>query len=162
MKLEDLKAHWEAEEAERAALAWYIRIPLNIGDFLWYRVIRRLEDIPFLLRMKFQKLKRGFSDEEVWNFNSFIIDKAYKPFKEFYRYQSEEGKSLPAEFETDPAAWLEILGKVNFAIEHEWREANDPDFHPYKNFNEVERKDYNERLDEGFMLFGKYLRHFWD
>ena len=35
---------WDAERAEHAAKPWYIRKPIDIKDYLWYRVIRRIPD----------------------------------------------------------------------------------------------------------------------
>jgi hypothetical protein len=162
MDIKDIKAHYRAEEEELEVLPWFIRIPVKIGEFLRYKVWGYVEDFPREFKWEWQRLFRGYADCDVWDVGSFIINKIHAPLKEFARREEEEGMSLPAEFETDPAAWLEIVKKIEFSIDHAWKEENDMDYYPTKNMGIDEEREFYEHVDEGFLLFGKYLRNLWD
>lgn len=162
MDIKTLKAHLEASEAERAAMPWYKRIPLNIWDFVWYRIIRRIEDIPSETKWWVQRKTKGYSDCDVWGLNSFIINTIRPPLKEFVKYQEEQGKSLPVEFSTDPAAWLNILKEIEYAFDSVWREENDFDNRFERNMTDEQRVEHNKRVQKGFEYFGKYAMDLWD
>lgn len=162
MNIKDFKAHLEAEQAERDIKVWYKKYFLNFLDFIWYRVFLRAVEWPYEIKCKYQEWTKGYADRDVWGLNNYIINKVRAPLKEFVRYQAEEGFSLPNEFETDPAAWLEILQKIEFAFNHEWSLINETNYRPYHNLTEDERNNHTKRVNEGFELFGKHLRALWE
>ena len=81
------------------------------------------------------------------------------------------------------ARWAWLLGEMIFAFDHIYREANDPSYaedyfyatgvldyigkglqqgpnHTYK-VDEAKRKEFHDRLDNGFLMFGKYFQNLW-
>lgn len=155
----------QAEEQDRirAAKPWYIRVPLNVGEFIWYRVILSTPDHYYHFKMWMQRVFRGYDDNAVYNINSFVIDKVHAPLKKYVTYQNEHGKSLPLEFASDPQAWLIILNKIWYAIDDYWKTEHE-DGYSSRMINETPEKikEHQDRVDEGFLLFGKYLREIWD
>ena len=102
----------------------------------------------------FQRLFRGYSDYDVLNLNLFIVEKLQEPLKKFIRHQEERGRSLPRDFSADPASWLVVLKKIESAFylaekrtKGEW---------------EGNQEEHEKREQEGFELFGRYLKNFWD
>lgn len=91
----------------------------------------------------YQRLVRGFGDEETWNmdyvFSVFILPRL-KRFRELHN-------CCPANL--TPEKWENILNKMIFAFE---RIIEDP-----IEYNEK----LNKKMDEGLKLFGKYFRQLW-
>lgn len=151
------------ENRIRAAKPWFIRVPLNAMDFIWYRVILGMPDIPYKLKMWCQRKWRGYDQNDVYNINSFIIDKLHDPLHDYVKYQSEHGKTLPVEFATDPAAWLNILHKIWYAVDDYWKTDHvDGYSQEIMDLSVEKQKQHEERVKEGFELLGKYLRELWD
>ena len=105
------------------------------------------------IKNKIQRFKKGYSDEDVDNLGDFVLDTVRGPIKELVRFEAEHGNpnSLPDEFKTDPAMWLLILRKIEYAFDHEWLNNHDWDGHE-------ETEEHLEKVREGFKLFGKYFR----
>ena len=164
MNIEDYKKHIENEEAERRAKPFYIRIPLNIKDFFQYRIFNWIKEAPYEMKWWIQGHIRGYSDQDTWNLNSYILKKVYKPLKIFVKNYEEGGFSLPAKFAEDPAAWLWILKKIEFAIEQKWKDENDfLEYNKYlKKLTDAEREEHQKNIEEGLELFGKYFMYLWD
>lgn len=162
MDYKDFMAHMEEAELKRKNSPWYKRIPLDVGEFLWYRVVLKIPDLPHLIKWKYQTMTKGYCDNDIWGLNHFIVRKIRAPFHEFYVHQSEGGMSLPAEFTSDPAAWLLVLSKIDYAFDHTWREDNDPDYDFMLKSSPEERDIHFEKVREGFELFGRFLLHLWD
>lgn len=162
MTIEDLKKHWEAQEKERADKPWYIRIPLNIWDFIWYRVLGRLEDFPLEVKWKLQRITRGYSDSDLWSLDHFLVEKIRTPLKAFVKMECESGMTLPSDFSTDPAAWLEVLQKMEYAFDSVWLEDHDFDNRKQRNMNSDQLVEHEKKVQEGFELFGKYFRSLWE
>ena len=101
----------------------------------------------------YYRAKIEYPDEDADKITRFIIDKVRGPLKELVKHEAEYGNvdTLPAEFKTDPAAWLLILQKMEFAFEHEWLKEYDWDGHE-------ETAEHEELVRDGFELFGKYFR----
>lgn len=162
MDIKDIKAHLIAEKEKQDNLPWFIRIPFKVGEFLYYRVWGRIEDFPMELKWEWQRFFHGYADPDVWDLGSYIIDKLQAPLKEFVKFESEQGTSLPTEFETDPAAWLLVLQKIEFSVDHAWKEEHEIDYFPTKNMGIDEKKEFYKQVDEGFVLLGKHLRQIWN
>ena len=98
----------------------------------------------------FQKIFRGFSDQETWNLDTGILEYVYPRLK---RYK-EIAFGWPTDFESEEE-WKEVLDKIILWIEYQidkrdWLE----DFKE----NGVE---YSKYYEEGLNLFNKYWSHFW-
>ena len=150
----------EAERLERENSPWYIRIPLNVGEYVWYRMLGGIKGWPKEIKWKYQEIVRGYSDCDLWNLNDYIIRKVRLPLKAFVRYQEEHGMSTPNDFATDPAAWLVVLSKMEYSFD----EAYNDRFLSLEQLKRTpeEMEEYNKKVQEGFELFGKYCMNLWD
>lgn len=137
-------------------------------DFKTYRALT--EGTSFVEWLKFtfrhwrnfqwvwQRITRGYSDSDLWDFDTYVTSRIRNAFKAFVRYQETQGMSTPEEFESDPAAWLTILQKIEKAFDLHHFETNDP-----VGFYEMYTDDTaSKQIDEGLALFGKYYQDFWD
>lgn len=116
------------------------------------------------LKVWWKKILRPYDDNDIENFNDFILLKLYQPLKDFVSYQAEHGLGLPKEFERDPASWLNILRDVEYAFDELWseREKSDNFMKAYNNLTEEGKIARQERINKGCELFGKYFRFFRD
>lgn len=154
MNYNDLRSILEKERIERESKVWYERMSLNFGEFLWYRVILRINDLPREIKWKLQEWTRGYSDCDIWNLNNFIVRKVRVPFKKFVKFYEERGNSFPNEFENNPAEWLVILKKIEYSFDH--HDEITLDMTPEQNMENY------KKVQEGFELFGRYITAFWD
>lgn len=139
---------------------WYVKI----FDFIWYRCILRIKDWPYDIKWWFQKHIRGYSDPDTWDVRHFVIQKVHGPLMKFITDYEEGGMSLPSEFATDPAAWLKILKKIQYAIDWEYKEDEEWDeFHAvFQTWSQVDIEQHYKKVQEGLELFGRYLLALWD
>lgn len=161
MKMEEIKKHLEEEDKKREEKPWIIKTLLNIGDFLWYKCILRIEDLPTEIKWFYQRTVHGYDESDTWSLDRFIVKKIYKPLKVFIKNYEEGGLSLPIEYATDPAAWLLILKKIEYSFDDLWDKDNDPDYDKFKTTPE-KLKEHEERVEEGLELFGRHIRDLWD
>lgn len=162
MKLEDFQKMMDEEDRIERARPWYVRIPKKVFNFVWYRMILNFPSVMRDLKWKYQRMIRGYSECDVWNLSHFIIEKIHDPFIKFIRYEEEHGNSLPMDFASDPAAWLVVLSKIEYSIEHAWREDNDYDYDIISTMTPTQLEEHSKKMAEGFALFGKYLMDLWD
>lgn len=111
-----------------------------------------------------QRIFRGYSDEDIYDLEYFIVKKIRKPLKAFVKHQEEKGYTLPRDFSKDPAAWLIILKKMEFAFDQRWKEETDLNSYVMESNSMTtdERVQFNKKIKEGFELFGKYFCDLWD
>lgn len=161
--MNDLMKEWEDKEIRESQQPRLVRFPREI-----YRTIRSwfylLPDIPRKIKWNYQVLTKGYCDCDIWNLNDFIIKKVRKPLKEFVRYQEEKGHSLPGDFERDPAGWLVVLSKMEYAFDHAYRDDYEEGYYELviKPMTDEQRTDHYKKINEGMELFGKYLLTLWD
>jgi hypothetical protein len=122
---------------------------------LWHLI----EEIPSEVKNTYQRLIRGYADVDVYSLNYYILNKIYKPFIAFVRYEEEHGHSLPTDFASDPAAWLVVLSKIEYALTDAYKLENDPE---YKSLEGDALKEHHKKVQEGFELLGKYMMDLWD
>ena len=108
-----------------------------------------------------QRLFRGYAECDLWNLDLLFVRKFRAPLKAFIRHQEEKGMSLPLEFETDPTGWLLTLAKIEFAFDEVFADDLDKGF-VHKDETQEEFSERQEKIQEGFELFGKYFRNLWD
>jgi hypothetical protein len=109
-----------------------------------------------------QRMWYGYSEDDVWNLNSYLIDKIYWPLKTFVKDYEEHGMALPREFASDPGAWLMILKKMELAFDSAWADEFEEENRFTKGMNEEQIKEHKLQVEEGFTLFGKYMRDLYD
>jgi hypothetical protein len=68
---------------------------------------------------------------------------------DYVDWYAERGLYLPRDYQTDPAAWTNILRKMQRAF----------DIASKKEY--VEDESLEQEMQEGFELFGKYFYHLW-
>jgi len=164
MESKDYFEQIKKEKEEWAKKPWIVRFAAGVYEFFRYRLIGRAEDLPDMIKWKYQSLTKGYSDCDIWGLNYFIINKIRDPFKEFVRYQEEHGRSLPMEFAENPVGWLEVLSKIEYAIDEVWKEEND-----YEHWENViypmtseQKSEHYKKIEDGMGLLGKYLLDLWD
>lgn len=166
---------WLKFEDERNRYSQLRDLGWNVRNFV--------TELPLTIKLWFQRRTKGYSDDQVWGLNSAITTYVYPRLKEFYRWQSEHGRSVPIDFEKDPASWLEVLRKMVRAFElmmiddyelgaEKWEETfGVPKMVDFGTKEEYERawqgylsgqEKINKEIQEGIELFGKYMRNLWD
>lgn len=158
MNIEYFKKQIEEEDKNKK---WYTKI----FHFLWYRIILKAwEGWPYEIKWWYQDLTRGYSDQDTWDVEHFVIRKVHGPLMQFVEDYEEGGMSLPTEFASDPAAWLMILKKIEYAVDQKWKE--DFEFDEYHDrwikMTDEERTKHQKDIDEGLELFGRWLQNLWD
>jgi hypothetical protein len=97
----------------------------------------------------YQRITRGFSDDETWALDSTIIQFTLPRLKRF----REITIAYPAGM--TPEEWDEILGKMIKAMEDHYNEAE------LDCGTREERNKLYAETQEGFELFGKYFLALW-
>jgi len=162
MDSKEFLAAVEANRLAEKAKPWYVRAPKTTAEFIVYRIIYRAKDWPQEFKWWYQRVTRGYDDTDVWNLNDYILRKIYPPFVKFIRYAEEEGKSLPLEFGSDPAAWLVVLSKIEYALKHSYAENINGDLDFYGTLTLEQKAEHYKKVEEGLTLLGKYLLDLWD
>ena len=101
--------------------------------------------IVFQVERFFARLLNGYHKSDIWSLNRRLREVVPDMVVTYTTWQCEHGKHLPKEFETDPAAWAEILRK----IERAWMLLRG--WHPERDEN------LRKEIEEGMALFGKYF-----
>jgi hypothetical protein len=92
---------------------------------------------------KYQKIFRGFGDNELWNFDTTIAKYIVPRLKRFKELQHGYPANLKEE------EWNEILDQIIYSFELKLDD---------KEFDEELRADY----ELGLIYFAKYFDHLWD
>lgn len=143
----------DAVDQERADKPFLVRIFLDLRDVFL--------DLPNFIKDKYFEYQKGYTRNDVYGLNDYLIGLIYEPLKDFVEHYETHGMALPPEFATDPGAWLMILKKIEYAFDAEYERLlgfNDMTFA----LNNAELREHDEKVQEGFELFGKYLRNMWD
>ena len=104
--------------------------------------------IRWWIKSKYQKLTRGYSDDELWNLDATFVDWILPRLKTF----KEHNIGFPIGFETKEE-WDKELDTMIKAFEYYKIDPFDLD--------EKERKRQDKIIKKGFQLFGKRLRNLW-
>jgi hypothetical protein len=96
---------------------------MKIFDFIWYRLILNIPDIPRKIKWLFQKLTKGYNQLEIWSLYSHIAKYIYPRLKAF---KNSKRMGIPAEFgdDTDKGfkegqkEWEAVIDKILFAFEY--------------------------------------------
>lgn len=114
----------------------------------------------------FQRIFRGYSDEDLWNLDWFILQKIRKPFKAFVKYQKENGHGCPIDLydmgnhENESHKWTKVLEQIEEAIDLKYEDDSGADSWLDKTLEQQIKDD--KKIDKGFRLFGKYFNGLWD
>lgn len=110
-------------------------------------------------RLKYilQRILRGWSDEDMWEYDMFVVRKIRPSLKAFVMIK-KNGSGYPASLK-NMEEWKDILTKIERAFDL-YYEMEITGTKKHKSF-ESKIKAYKE-TEEGFALFGKFLRGMWD
>lgn len=126
-----------------------------------------MRTVTLKIKWFFQKLFRGFSDDELWNLDNTIAKWILPRLKRF----KKDSIAFPAELGI-PDKWDEILDKMIWSFDYivNQDKYEDEIMEKYKD-NELDEeghyrwiKDANElskKCQEGLDLFGTYFRSLW-
>lgn len=133
------------------------------SERIWAHLSLHIDICTHKVKRWYQKLRRGYTDNDVSNINSFVIDNLHEPLHEFVKYHAEHGRTLPPEFATDPAAWLDILGKIWYAVDDYWKVDHVNGYsQEILNLSPEKLMQHEKMVTEGFELFGKYFRNLYE
>jgi hypothetical protein len=133
--------------------------------------------IDFIMR-----LFRGYSSQDLWAINDFVVRKIRKPLKRFIKKAIKDGYGVPSKLISEEygncrtgihgmkVVNKEIKGRSHKDLRKEWVTILKKIDKAFDLYYETEIKNptlkYRERdqkeMDEGFLLFGKYLSNLWD
>jgi hypothetical protein len=190
---DDLWAKWEASEAkEKAERATFFGAIKHFFLDLYYgtcRAIRSVIDFPKEVKWFFQRGWNGYSDFDVWGFNSYLARIICGGLKELRKYKTgypcmiidENDMESDGNIKRDKfyrRKWKLMLGKMIFAFE---MLANDK-IDVVLNYDELKprqikamaqteqkfkhkmysTKEESKQIREGLELFCKYFQCLWD
>ena len=113
----------------------------------------------------FQRIFRGYSDHDMFNFYEFLLGKKVLPYLKIWVKSKRHGH--PVEFET-MEDWNKVLDEIVWAMEEliTCKTENQIFDEYHKNGDEKKfRKAIEEnwkRTSKGMELFGKYVTAMWD
>lgn len=103
--------------------------------------------LKWYIKQKWQKLTRGYSDEELWNLDGTICKWLLPRLKTF----KEKTIGYPPTL-SSPKEWNGILEKIILALE--LYNSDLPD-------SPEQARIEGKQIKEGFELFGKYFCNLW-
>lgn len=107
--------------------------------------------LKWYIKQKWQKLTRGYSDEELWNLDCTICKWVLPRLKSF----KKQTKGYPHGF-NNIEEWKEVIQKMIDAFEI-YSTEDLPDYA----FSSSSIEEDSKRVKEGFKLFSKYFRNLW-
>ena len=105
-------------------------------------------NIKHWIRNKYQKLTRGYSDDELWNLDATFVDWILPRLKAF----KEHNIAYPIDL-SSKEKWDEELDTMIKAFEYYKIDPFDVD--------KKERKKQDKIINKGFQLFGKRIHNLW-
>jgi hypothetical protein len=103
--------------------------------------------LKWYIKQKWQKLTRGYSDEELWNLDYHLCKWLIPRLRSF----KEKTNGYPPNLKS-PKEWDKILEKIILAFELHISDIPDS--------AEQARKE-SKQIKEGLSLFSKYLYYLW-
>ena len=127
----------------------------------WYPLLYRLERFQYSIKKIYQKIVKGRADEEIWNLDYYIVRYVTPRIVEL---RDMDRYGYPAELKSDEE-WQEILNKIAeafvlYKMDIDGEESLYKDGNGKYDFSEYRR--FNDKIQEGLELFGKYLRYLGD
>lgn len=119
----------------------------------------KIKDFIFDFKMRCQRFKRGYADEDWWNMDVWFC-KIIKPMLETLR---DHAHSYPNEFESFDE-WKKILNEMIYYVNN--MDADDKYFKMSQLGNWKDYKALSEEAnlnkEKFFILFSKYFYDLWD
>lgn len=115
------------------------------------------------LKWLWQRVTRGYDDRDIYDLDDSLIRLIYPRLKHFVTWQTEHGMSCAQDL--DPAAWLEVLRKMERAFDILHERSINPEKDPPDPEDKVcwdkwvlTIQNEDNEIKEGLTLFGKYLQ----
>lgn len=105
------------------------------------------KNLQWTIKQKFQKLTRGYSDDELWNLDTTFCEWIIPRLKTF----KEKTIAYPPNL-NNLEEWHSILEKMIVAFETHNKDIPDT-------LEDIEKED--AIINEGIELFCKYFNHLW-
>ena len=136
---------------------------------MWFKIKDKL----YKFKMACQRFKRGYSDSDCWNFNTWYLLTAPK----LLRRWADKGVSYPAlldkEWQENEKKWhdtliymAELLEKADYEEYDGWLNDMSPEeYRKMDDFEDEFQKHHEiakEYIDEHFDLIKKYFFDMWD
>ena len=115
---------------------------------LWNHKIKM---IPKEIKWFYQRGRRGYSDCDLWGFDSFLSEIIAKGCRQL----SKEKHGYP--YGLTEEEWNEALNRIAFGFE-EYDKMMDHS----EGYDKISKEEFNKKLDELFLLLRKYFINLWD
>jgi hypothetical protein len=111
----------------------------------------------YKIKYFFQRHFRGYDNCDIWDLRNYIARKTIKPLKRF----RANLRGYPSDLTY--RKWQNIIDKMIFSMDWVLNETDYLTTEIEKNSKDKERYiNIQNKVDEGFKLFGKYFRNLWD
>lgn len=142
---------WEAEEK-----IWKAKHPiLYVLREFYYKLYRlwnnEISMIPRRIKWFFQRGWRGYSDNDVWNFDSYLAKVISKGCKQL----AKEKHGYPSDL--TPEKWEEILNEISKNFE-EYIKIIELE----EGYETISQEEFSKKLDKMFDLLKNNFGHLWD
>jgi hypothetical protein len=124
----------------------------------------------FLHSLRKRKTVIHIDNYDIWNMDhtlALIITPMLKMLKEkkvgipgYITVSEETGEEIP--FDEAQKNWDEILDKMIWSFEQKLDDDWDAQFHKDGTFDREGYIKYSDKINEGFVLFGKHFNALWD
>jgi len=125
----------------------------NLVYYFWDCPIEWLKDLPRRIKHGFQKLYKGYGDNETWSLDYEIAKFTYKRLKRFKELDNGHPGDLTWE------EWDKCLDKMIKAFSFFIREQKGKI--DYSDYSPEQYKKLWAKHQKGFELFGKYFNSLW-
>jgi len=131
--------------------------------YFFYRLFHKIGRIPIHIKWIFQKIFRGYSDNDLWALD-YTLSKVILPYLKGFRKTNKMG--YPMGMKGKMKEWHKTIDKMIWSFEQALEDHSYcPDYlwdKKMKNFKKDKLEEYNKKLQEGFDLFAKYFTNLWD
>ena len=144
------------EEWEKEEKIWKEKHPiLYILREFYYKLYRlwnhKISMIPRRIKWFFQRGKRGYSDNDVWNFDSYLAEVISKGCKQLAKEKHGYPSNLTLE------KWEEILNSLSKKFE-EYTKI----IYLEEGYETVSPEEFDKKMDEMINLLKNHFTHLWD
>ena len=126
--------------------------------WIFYRVKDFFKYLPRKIKWFYQRGKRGYSDNDVWDLDYWFLNVIVPMLKQL----NKSNISYPANLTMEE--WHRILNKMIFYFTEAKEEKINYNNIKHKYFQREKELDLyrNKKKQQAFTLFSKYFWHLWD
>ena len=163
MNIEEYKKERDEWEAKHPVLSY-----LNEIRWSLWRDYHKVVDFPTEVKWAFQRMFRGYGDDDLWCLDSYIVRRIRPALKAFVKEQKEHGLGCPdVFFDNDKQAegkechkWIAELEKMELAFDLLWEDdMATKDWFAKTSEQHIEN---HKKIEEGLASFAKNFHGLWD